>query len=1315
MFRMILMLVVGILCPALVMAAQANDSSVQERNGQEVIAAESSQPSSALPGVMMLLLDEQEKYSLDIQFTGQGQGQVHVSPDLDHYEPGTEVTLTAEADLGYEFTGWSGAYSGTELSCQVTMDEAKSISANFEAASTEPLDNQALLGPLAGATIRAYRLDDLSTPIEGPFLANNSVTMNASGSFDLSLTGIPDDEWILVTSTGGWDIDVNDDGVIDVDPIRNYGTLHALAPADQWRQGSVKINALTDIAWRYSQAWAGQASVAELEKRLNEVARILLLQKIEGDGEIDVSDLLAFVPGNTSHRDCLSFAYANILDTGGFAAKVRNGADRQDIQEALDELFGAHLSFILPDNLESEVQVRLSGFGRGRVESTDDRLVVDSEADSSAQKTMALYPRDREDPVVLNAIPTEDTEILGWSGCDQVSEDQTQCQVGLSSNRQVQVDFGYKEAKVDPQFVDLSLATVLWSGDILEVTVDEQDTELLEQMEDMAQGWYVAGMSDDQGPFLLEVTAVLAQKDNTWELETIQASLEDIIEQGSGSLKRALTHGDLEEGTYEKRVRSESGEILPVRLVSSKDPNDQVFRLQVGDVPDPEGELERISGDLVFKDGDSEIRLHGEVDVNIDLNTGLSYGFIKGLEYFKFVPEVGITPSLDLSCTGKFSKEKKKRIHTFKFASIKFMAGPVPVWVKPRVEIYIGVDGSIKAEASIGASYTMTSRGGVLYSDGEWKPVKGFDRTWDFDEPTFEAGGSIKGFLSAEPSLLVYNLTGPGLAIEPYLEGRVTAGFDPDCKAALDWGLWLGIGAHLQWDGNDDIPVIGTALGKLDMQFQFFDLDRKVYGGVLNACGSEPPALALEGQDIDQSIIHGSGDNLQTTYTLSNEGNQDMPWSVDKPAYSPVSVDPSEGNLDPGESVQVEVTVNSPGALDPGEHTYRLDFNNDFKGPIGQSGLGSTDRYVRVSVVLEDFPAPTLTKADRYTETTAKLEWSYPEDSAHLLAGFHIWYTQDSSLETGWVQTANVDRTRRSITPQGLPEQTVYVAVEAYGSDPQVQTALSQAKTVKKFGDGPDPGDTYTDPVTGMEFVWVPGGCYDMGCGEWSDTCFSNELPVHEVCLDGFWMGRYEVTIDQYRTFLLDTGDGSGVDFNDSYCPINNDSTYSLTGNKFSSSGNQPMIEVSWYGAQVMADWLAQQTGKDFRLATEAEWEYSARSGGQSEKYSGGSDLDSLGWYARNSDSRTHVVGTKAPNGLGIYDMSGNVWEWCSDWYDPDYYEVSPTDNPQGPSSGSNRVYRGGSWGHGAGACSTASRRYGGPGSPNSLGGFRLVLSPGQQ
>jgi formylglycine-generating enzyme required for sulfatase activity len=156
---------------------------------------------------------------------------------------------------------------------------------------------------------------------------------------------------------------------------------------------------------------------------------------------------------------------------------------------------------------------------------------------------------------------------------------------------------------------------------------------------------------------------------------------------------------------------------------------------------------------------------------------------------------------------------------------------------------------------------------------------------------------------------------------------------------------------------------------------------------------------------------------------------------------------------------------------------------------------------------------------------------------------------------------------------------------------------------------------------------------------------------------------------------------------------------------------NHPVIHVSWNDAAAYAEWLSRKTGQTWRLPTEAEWEYAAQ-GGKNYKYAGSSIISNVGWYSKNSGGKTHIVGQKSPNNFGLYDMTGNVWEWCSDWFGSDYYKSSPQNNPQGPSSGSGRVLRGGSWSHYARYCRTAHRHNRRPDARNYYNGFRLVLVP---
>jgi len=234
-------------------------------------------------------------------------------------------------------------------------------------------------------------------------------------------------------------------------------------------------------------------------------------------------------------------------------------------------------------------------------------------------------------------------------------------------------------------------------------------------------------------------------------------------------------------------------------------------------------------------------------------------------------------------------------------------------------------------------------------------------------------------------------------------------------------------------------------------------------------------------------------------------------------------------------------------------------------------------------------------------------------------------------------------------------------------------------------------GVTYTDPVKGMELVFVKGGCYQMGdtFGEGG----SDEKPVHEVCVSDFYIGKYEVTQGEWEKVM-----GSNP-------------------SKFKKGPRYPVEMVSWRDVQEFMRKLNLQGGRKYRLPTEAEWEYAARSGGKKERFAGTSDILQFGtvaWYSGNSGGSTHPVGEKAPNGLGLYDMNGNVWEWCSDWYEGNYYATSPKADPQGPPDGGYPVLRGGSW-FTEGVLlyfRTSFRVSVYPGSRDYTNGFRVVSSP---
>lgn len=270
------------------------------------------------------------------------------------------------------------------------------------------------------------------------------------------------------------------------------------------------------------------------------------------------------------------------------------------------------------------------------------------------------------------------------------------------------------------------------------------------------------------------------------------------------------------------------------------------------------------------------------------------------------------------------------------------------------------------------------------------------------------------------------------------------------------------------------------------------------------------------------------------------------------------------------------------------------------------------------------------------------------------------------------------------------------------------ETGSAKGRVISAASDIRSSAAEFTDSATGMKFVTVPGGCFFMG-----DTVGDgqgDEKQVHEVCLNGFKMGKYEVTNAQYRLFKPDHDSGA------------------YEGNTLNND-NQPVGDVSWFDAVEYAEWLSKGSGRTYTLPTEAEWEYAARGGTSGRnfwdddsagacRYTNGADLTAKSqwpqWVTTNCDDGFRVsapVGSFRPNQYGLYDMMGNAWEWTNDWYDAEYYFSSPKNNPKGPVTGSLRIPRGGGWGN-ASECVRVSDRNGfDPNFRILFLGFRLVTS----
>lgn len=219
------------------------------------------------------------------------------------------------------------------------------------------------------------------------------------------------------------------------------------------------------------------------------------------------------------------------------------------------------------------------------------------------------------------------------------------------------------------------------------------------------------------------------------------------------------------------------------------------------------------------------------------------------------------------------------------------------------------------------------------------------------------------------------------------------------------------------------------------------------------------------------------------------------------------------------------------------------------------------------------------------------------------------------------------------------------------------------------------------------ELLPIAAASFRMG----SETGGEDEKPVHTVALKAYAIGKTEVTVHQYKAFCQETGRKMPVapawGWVDSYA----------------------MTRVTWDDAVAYCVWLTTKTGKTFRLPTEAEWEYAARGAAYDQLYAGGNAPDALAWYAENSSKRIQTVGRKQANINGLYDMSGNAAEWCSDWYDEAWYANSLENNPKGPDDGYQKVVRGGSADYNADFMRCTFRNRANPENGNDFIGFRVV------
>jgi formylglycine-generating enzyme required for sulfatase activity len=414
-----------------------------------------------------------------------------------------------------------------------------------------------------------------------------------------------------------------------------------------------------------------------------------------------------------------------------------------------------------------------------------------------------------------------------------------------------------------------------------------------------------------------------------------------------------------------------------------------------------------------------------------------------------------------------------------------------------------------------------------------------------------------------------------------------------------------------------------------------------------------------------------------------NDGNRET-------ASSPVSLDisPRTATVETGTVVTLTVTARNTKIIWPetvaGSYTKNSDMAiwtlpseaGIYEFTVAAAADADMTARAKVIVVSPPFPEPTITVSPA---------------AATVDGGKELQFTAKTLIPDG----QPTQKAIWSVTDDcgGIDEYGLFTA-SMFGVETCVVTATIIGNLGQRITAAAEITIAPADLV--MALVPVEGGAFTMGCtAEQGNDCWYGEKPVHEVTVNDFYIGKYEVTQAQWEAVM---------GYNPSYF-----SQYPSLEPHYEACPDCPVESVNYYDVQEFIQKLNARTGKIYRLPTEAEWEYAARGGTQSRgyRYSGSSNIDEVAWYLGNSGRRTHPVGTKQANEIGLHDMSGNVAEFVQDWYGD--YSADPKTNPTGPSSGSDRVFRGGGEDYVAGHVRVSYRIFGGPGTRDGSLGFRLA------
>lgn len=728
-------------------------------------------------------------------------------------------------------------------------------------------------------------------------------------------------------------------------------------------------------------------------------------------------------------------------------------------------------------------------------------------------------------------------------------------------------------------------------------------------LQDLEPGDVMVGEPVDGAPGgFLRVVSGVTENGAGVVVETVDATIEDAIQDGAVSVQIPLSQDDIQESSLTEGVE----------LVMLPAGADQLSFTYL---------IDRV----LYEENGAQIIAKGSLSFKQDFNFDISIRRWK-LQNLSFYITAEETAQLSIESTLSKEAEGKIELATHKFKPITLWIGIVPVVLTPELTVYVGFNGEVSVGVTTGVTQVATAKAGLMYGNSRWSPIYGFDNDFDYTPPTLTGDLSLKGFVGVELALKLYGAAGVKAKAQAYL--LLEAGLD----RVPWWELYIGFEVL--------VGVEFEVLSRTIVEYEFTVIDYKL--SLLRAnippdtpySPSPPDGATNQRLSIILAWMGSDPDGDALTYDVYLETNDNTPDVLVCQDIAATSC--SDLGLNPDTMYYWQVVAQDEHGDSVESPVWSFTTGNGFPGEFGKVSPPDGAELLPTNLILN---------------------W---EDSLDV-SEYEYCFVQGDGDCSNWTSTSTTSQVSRSGLFEGSAYRWQVRATNDYGTT----YADGDIAAIWSFATGIDvPSET----------VLVPAGDFWMGCSSNDPFCSddADNLPLHSVTLSEYSIDKYEVTNAQYARCVV----SNSCEVPDNFSPdgITDLEAYYAHAADYP---DYPVNYLSWYDAEAYCTWAG------MRLPTEAEWEKAARGTMVSNTllYPWGErspDCSLANYYGSGYGcvGRPTRVGsyTYGASPYGVMDMAGNVSEWVSDWYDADYYSTSPTANPTGPDTGTEKVMRGGSW-----------------------------------